>query len=375
MNILIAPDKFKGSLSAQEVAKAIGKGIERSAQQAQYEIQILADGGEGSLEIIAQIIDTQTVKCSVSDPLGREIEAKYLISGEEAYIEIAEASGLVLLSVPERSALKTSTLGTGQLIRDAIQKGAKRIYLFLGGSATNDAGMGIAEALGFRFKDQAGQVISPIGANLGDICTIDASTDFDWQAIEIFCLCDVQNPLLGEQGATSVYGPQKGASQSEVEYLERGMTHLSQLLSQYAQKEIGQILGGGAAGGIAAGLFALLNAEIQSGIETILQLSGLEAKVQQADLVISGEGKLDSQTLSGKVINGLSQLCQRHDKPLWLFVGQHDLSPAAIQAIEVEKIYSVIDVAVDIDDAMQNTAQILEKLAFEAIQAHNTTIR
>lgn len=368
MNILIAPDKFKGSLSAQEVGKAIAKGIERSAQQAQYKIQILADGGEGSLEIIAQIIETQTVTCSVSDPLGREIDAQYLRSGQDAYIEMAAASGLVLLSVPERSALKTSTLGTGQLIRDAIQKGAKRIYLFLGGSATNDAGMGIAEALGFRFKNQTGEFISPMGANLQDICEIEPSLEYDWNEVQVFCLCDVQNPLLGEQGASRIYGPQKGASKAEVALLEAGMTQFAQVLSSYAQKEIGQIVGGGAAGGIAAGLHALLNAKIQSGIETILQLASMEEKVKQADLVISGEGKLDSQTLSGKVINGLSELCQRYHKPLWLFVGQHDLGPASIHAIGVEKVFSVIELADDIDDAMQNTAILLEELASKAFQ-------
>ncbi|MEL7530158.1 MAG: glycerate kinase [Bacteroidota bacterium] len=369
MNILIAPDKFKGSLSAQAVGEAIARGVERSAKQSQTHIQILADGGEGSLEIIAQIISAETIHCQVQDPLGRVVRAKYLLAGEAAYIEMAEASGLVLLKESERSALKTSTFGTGQLVRDALERGAKHLYLFLGGSATNDAGMGIAQALGFGFYNQEGQSIVSIGARLAQIDSIIASQDFDWHELRFYCLCDVQNPLLGPKGATYVYGPQKGADQAALVQLETGMQQVEKLLSEHAQKEIGQIPGGGAAGGIAAGLHALVGAKIQSGIDTILQLAGMEEQVKQADLVISGEGKLDSQTLSGKVINGLSQLCQKHQKPLWLFVGQHDLDKQALAANSIEKVFAVMDRAADLNDAMQNTASILEGLAYQALKS------
>ncbi|MEM6347531.1 MAG: glycerate kinase [Bacteroidota bacterium] len=368
MKILIAPDKFKGSLSAEAVGEAIARGMKRSAQQAQTHIQILADGGEGSLAIIAQILKSETIICKVQGPLGRAVEAKYLLAGQDAYIEMAEASGLVLLKESERNALKTSTFGTGQLIRDAINKGAKRIYLFLGGSATNDAGMGIAQALGFEFYDQNGQPVVPRGETLGQIASIKPSPDFEGQGIKFFCLCDVQNPLLGPNGATYVYGPQKGANEVALAHLEAGMERLAKVLSQHAQKEIAQIPGGGAAGGIAAGLHALLEAKIQSGIDTILALAKMEEKVKEADLVISGEGKLDNQTLSGKVINGLSQLCQKHQKPLWLFVGQHDLNAQALAANGVERVFAVMDQAKDLKDAMQNTERILEELAFQAME-------
>lgn len=368
MKILIAPDKFKGSLSAMEVGRAIAKGIHQHDPNIECTLHPLADGGDGSMEVLQAHLELQEIQVEVHNPLGRLIQASYFMSGNTAFVEMAKASGLVLLAKNERNPLKTSTLGTGELIANALAHDAKKIFLFLGGSATNDAGIGIAHALGFRFLNQAGKLLSPIGENLIHIHQIQAPELVS--NIQFFCLCDVKNPLLGKNGASYVYAPQKGANPEQVVELERGMRNFAKQIEKQFAKDIRTIEGGGAAGGIAAGLSALLNAEIKSGIATILELTNFEQHIQAADWVISGEGKLDNQTLEGKAINGVSDLAKQYRKPLVLFVGQHELDEKAEKQLGIIQLYSVLANAENSEDAMQDGARILTDLGRQFATKH-----
>ncbi|MEL6942247.1 MAG: glycerate kinase [Bacteroidota bacterium] len=319
MTVLIAPDKFKGSLSALEVGKAIENGIKKHDTSINCIIHPLADGGDGSVDILSNFLDVRRINVQVNDPLRRKIQTYYYLSEKTAFIELAAASGLVLLGKKERNPLKTSTYGSGQMILDAIQKGATKIFLFLGGSATNDAGIGIAQALGFRFLNQYDKELAPIGENLIHIQKIDTSQlKFPIEELEFNCLCDVQNPFCGEHGASFVYAAQKGADEKAILQLDEGLAHFAKIIQQQFAIEIQNVAGSGAAGGIAGGLLGLLNAKIKSGIDTILELSQFEEKLKTADILISGEGKLDHQTLEGKVVSGVATLARRYQKPLFL---------------------------------------------------------
>ncbi len=373
MKVLIAPDKFKGSLSALEVAKAIAKGIQQHNASIECIVHPLADGGDGSLEVLQSYLNLKAVTLSVEDPLGRGIAATYFISKEAAFIEVASASGLVLLQESERNPLKTSTYGTGELIADALTRGIREIYLFLGGSATNDGGMGIADALGFQFLDAQGKPLTPIGENLIAIQKIIPPKNQEiLKNTRFYCLCDVKNPLCGLNGASHVYAAQKGGNLTEIEALERGMKHYANLLEVQFEKDIHSLAGGGAAGGIAAGLAVLLDSEIKSGIASILELTEFEQQLQIADLVISGEGKLDSQTLEGKVVSGVSELAKKYQKPLILFVGQQELNRAAQAHLDITSIHAVLEHSKDLEDAMQNTPAILTNLAYQFFKNHKS---
>ncbi|MEO0472979.1 MAG: glycerate kinase, partial [Bacteroidota bacterium] len=301
MKILIAPDKFKGSLTAQEVAEAIENGISKSLPDAQIFRQPLADGGDGSLDLMANFLRLKKVQREVSGPLGRPVQAIYAIGQGIACVELAQASGLVLLGENQRRPTQTSTLGSGELIRDAILSGAKKIYLLIGGSATNDAAMGIAHALGYRFLDENRKVLSPKGGHLVKLRYIDNSLLMPLKDVSFHILCDVDNPLYGPKGAAFVYGPQKGASPSMVKKLNQGLRQFAKVVQRRWSIDVQQIKGGGAAGGVGAGMAALFGAEILGGFETIAQMTQLDKQIKAADNVISGEGGLDDQSLQGKV--------------------------------------------------------------------------
>lgn len=363
MKILIAPDKFKGSLTAQEVCLAIKKGLKKQNQAFEISLHPMADGGDGSLDILFEYLDLSRQEVQTLDPLGRKISAQYFTSSTAAFIEVASASGLVLLDKKERNPLKTSTVGTGIMIADALSKGYQDIYLFLGGSATNDAGIGIASALGFQFLDRQKNILRPIGENLLHLETIVASHHFDFKNVTMTLLCDVTNPLFGTNGAAHIYAPQKGASPEQVIFLDDGLRNFAQVVQQQFGKAVGTIPGSGAAGGISAGLMALLGAKIEKGFEVISKLTNLERQIQQADWVISGEGKLDQQSLQGKVIDGMARLCKKHKKPLALFVGKNELEVKDLLHLNPKYIYSIIEQAKNMEDAMLNGAHYLESAA------------
>ncbi|MEL6140056.1 MAG: glycerate kinase [Bacteroidota bacterium] len=363
MHILLAPDKFKGSLSAIAIARAISKGLRASLHSIkEINIHPLADGGDGSLDVLASYLNLDKMEVLTLDPLERPIKSSYLCNEEMAFIEVASASGLVLLSPSERNPRLTSTLGTGLLIKNALERGITQIYLFLGGSATNDLGFGILAALGFELLDAAGNQLLPIGDNLGKVHTIVPSESYNWSDINFTVLCDVDNPPFGPNGAAYVYAAQKGASLEDIAFLDAGLQSSCAVIQQQSGKYVAQLAGGGAAGGIATSLFALLNARIQPGFQLLSELTFLEDRVQKADIVISGEGKLDRQSLRGKVVDGVAKLCQKHNKPLYLFVGANELAEKDWKEHGIQAVYQVISLANELEDAMLNAEQYLEQL-------------
>ncbi|MEM8526535.1 MAG: glycerate kinase [Bacteroidota bacterium] len=367
MNILIAPDKFKESLSALEVGKAIEKGIQQRLPNAKCILHPLADGGDGSISVLSSYFDFETIEVQTLDPLGKLINAYYYVANDTAFIELASASGIVLLKKEERDPRKTSSLGTGEMIVDALSKGIRKIFLFLGGSVTNDVGMGIAQALGFRFLDKNKKELFPCGENLIHVQKIDASDlKFPLEEIELTCLCDVQSLLYGKSGATHIYAAQKGASKADIEYLECGVQHFAKVIKEHLSIDIQQVIGGGASGGIAAGLVGMLGAKAKSGIKTILELTKFEEELIAADWVISGEGKLDAQTLEGKAVSGVSALVKKHRKPFTVFVGQHELSEKEQKILGIHTIFAVMDKAENLEDGLQSAEYYLQELAFEA---------
>ena len=362
MKILIASDKFKGSMSAQTVCEAIGKGLENdSALEMIY--YPMADGGDGSLNVLSNHLSFSKNKVLTVDPIGRVITCHYLTYSDFVFIELASASGLTLLSENEKNPLLTSTIGTGKMIADAISNGYKKIYLLLGGSATNDAGMGIATELGFQFLDKNKNELLPIGKNLVDVKFISYNSIFDLEKIKFTLLCDVQNPMYGTTGAAFVYAAQKGATNKQISFLDEGLKNFSSVLEKYCGRNISQLAGGGAAGGIGAGLVGLLNAELKRGFESIATLTNLEEQIKNADWVISGEGKLDEQSLEGKVISGIATLCKKHQKPLALFVGKNELTFMQMNELNAKYIFSISDVAENFEDAMFNGEKYLTVLA------------
>ena len=354
MKILIAPDKFKGSLTGLEVIEAIKQGIKSFDENIEIETQLLADGGEGTLEVLEQSLDVERIELSVAGPISKSTNAYYLLQGEVAYIEMAQASGLLLLPMKDRNPLYTSTFGTGQMILDAMDKGVKSINLFVGGSATNDCGLGMAKALGFQFYDANDKELEGRGEELGQVVKIDLDNVDDRIAdINFKVLTDVQNPLLGDNGAAHVYGPQKGATVNIVDRLEQGAKHLVSVMSN--DKE--NVSGAGAAGGLGYGALSFLNAEIQSGIEFLMEVTSLESKVKQVDLVITGEGSIDHQTLEGKVIAGLYELCKNLKVPMAVLCGRSNLD-----SFSKALIYQIMDKAKSTEDAMENAIAYLSEL-------------
>ncbi len=364
MKILIAPDKFKGSLSAQEVCTALSKGLKKANPNIEITTRPMADGGDGSLQVLAHYLDLKTIPLEVEDPLFRPIAASYSMAGTTAYIEMAAASGLALLKEKERNCMETSSFGTGELILDAIGKGATTIYLFIGGSATNDGGMGIASALGWSFYNKNGELLVPIGESLREVSRIDGSFLFYKPSkVKFKVICDVNNPFYGENGAAYVYAPQKGASPNEVKILDDGLRNLAGQLKAANLRDVSDIPGAGAAGGVGGGAIAFLNAELVSGISTFLEITALEKQIETCDLVITGEGKLDAQTEQGKVISGVCELAAKYDKGAIAVCGAADLPIS--ETLGIQQVYTVLSKANSIAEAMEKAAEKLEIIGTE----------
>lgn len=373
MNVLIAPDKFKGSLSAVEVCEAIQAGIHRFNPDVKIDVNPLADGGEGSLEVVTQTfqsvsenVDLQKITLTVADPLMRPIEAEYIITQETAYIEMSAASGLVLLAESERNCMNTTTFGTGEMILDAIRRGVRDIVLFIGGSATNDMGIGMASALGYRFLDVDKNPIIPVGKNLSEIKFIDNKNSLLSLAnVSVRVLCDVTNPLYGTQGAAYTYARQKGANDEEIEHLDKGLRNIAEVLKAQDYPDIADLEGAGAAGGMGGGAVAFLSAKIVSGTRFFIELTDLETKIQEADLVITGEGKFDEQTLQGKVINGITELAHKHDVPVMVICGASEMDG---EKMGIKKVYSVMDISSSVEEAMRDAKEKVSDLAFQMMR-------
>lgn len=350
MHILVSSDKFKGSLSAEQVANALTEGLLEANPSLKVLKQPLADGGEGTLEILSRALNLQEIKIKVNDPLFRSLSASYYRNHNTAFIEMACASGLQLLSKEEQNPFTTSTFGTGELIRHALENKATHIYLTLGGSATNDAGLGMAQALGVSFFGKGKRLNKVRGRDLVKIDVIDTNNLIDLTNVRFTVLCDVRNPLYGEQGAAKVYAAQKGANLEEVAELDTGLRNIARLVSNGLE----HLSGAGAAGGLGYGAMTFLNAQLKPGIETIMEILDLESAMARVDLVITGEGKLDDQTLHGKVVAGVSKMAMRLRKPIVAVCGANELSANNINNLGISRVYEVLNLAENQQQAIEN---------------------
>ena len=361
MKILLCPDKFKGSISADNVCNALREGLLSSNPHLKIVSLPMADGGEGSLDVLMQNLDLTKVSVSVSDPLFRQIEVEYLIKEQTAYIEMSRASGLALLSEEDRNCMYTTSFGTGELILHAVNSGIKHIYLFIGGSATNDGGIGIAAALGYEFLDADGQALVPIGKNLLSVKTIDKSKlTHKLQDVQIQVVCDVTNPFDGLNGAAFIYVAQKGANTSQIKVLDAGLKNLAAQMTNHGFVNVSKLPGAGAAGGVGGGMVALLYARIVSGIDTFVEITDLELNIRNSDLVITGEGYLDDQTLQGKVVKGISSIAQKHDVPVIVVCG--DAEQGISKQLGIDLTYKIIDRSKTLYEAMNFSFEKLREV-------------
>ena len=357
MKILVAPDKFKGSLTAMEVCHAIKKGIHEVMPNADIKLIPMADGGEGSLDVLINTHELDRITLTVRDPLFRPIESEYAMKGSDAYIEMAMASGLQLLKEEERSAMLTSSIGVGDLIRDALDNEAKNIYLFVGGSATNDGGIGMAHGLGFRFLDDTGVALTPIGANLSKIKRIE-NTNF-LREFNLTIVTDVRNTLLGSEGATRQYGPQKGATPKEIDMLENGMQQLAALILNKSNVDVSTLTGSGAAGGIALCGVGLLAANIKNGMDTFLVINHFRNEMPDTDLIITGEGRMDAQTLQGKVVYGVAMAASEWEIPVVVVCGASELVLSQMNMQHVKRILELKTEELSVDYCLRNAANLI----------------
>jgi glycerate 2-kinase len=356
MSIVIAPDKFKGSLRAEEVCDAITSAITDGGYQADIECVPMADGGDGTCGILTLANGGRRRECQVVDPLGRTLKASYGVSvdGTTAYVEMAAASGLILLKRSERDPLRTSTFGTGLMIRDAIGE----VVLGVGGSATNDGGMGMAAALGYRFLDREGKELQPSGAGLARIHSIELVQSPLIRELALTVLCDVKSPLYGSQGAAFVFSPQKGADDTGVRLLDDGLRNLAAVVEKQWHKNM-NFEGAGAGGGIAAGAHIFLDGKIVSGVQYVMKELRIEDRIRNADLIITGEGALDEQSLSGKVVSGISGMCRRYEKPFVVFCGINRLNSQQEKELGAAGIYSIVRDGISEKIAIANAAALL----------------
>lgn len=375
MHILIAPDKFKDALTAREAAEAIQAGIQQALPQAGCSLLPLADGGEGSTELLTQYAKGHLHISRVHGPLLQEIEAAwgYEPDSGQAFIELAAASGLRLLPSAARNPLYTTTYGTGELIGEALKAGARSVTLGLGGSATNDGGCGMAAALGYRFYGADGKEIAhPRGKDLLLIKHID-STHINplLKTCRLSAACDVQNPLTGPKGASFTFASQKGANNEEIQMLDEGLSHLSALLKAQLGIDINDYPGSGAAGGAGAGVLAFLKGSLRSGADLMLQACGFHEQLQQADLLLSGEGKLDKSSLEGKLLGSLLREVKRNHKKLIVFCGSTNLTEAQWKAAGLEAVIPVSGDETSLQTALQNTSRNLQQAAARYFKSNN----
>jgi len=362
MRIVIAPDSFKECLSATQVAFTISGGIKKTVPEAEIICIPIADGGEGTVEALVTATDGKIIQVASVDALNRQIQSFYGIlgDGKTVVIEMAAASGIERIAPEERNPMITSTYGTGLLLKAAMEAGFTEIILGIGGSATNDGGAGMGQALGIGLLDRSNNPIDFGGGSIGELHKIDRSNFHPLlRKVKITVACDVQNPLLGPSGATHIYGPQKGATPEMVEILEKNMTHFAQVLYQEFGIDNSNIPGAGAAGGLGAGLMAFCKAEMLSGFNLVSKLTHLEEHIRNASLVITAEGKIDSQTAFGKTISGVAQLGQKYGVPVIALAGivEGDLKNLYKQGLT--SAFAIANRPMSMEESKANAAQLL----------------
>ncbi len=356
MRIVIAPDSFKGCLTALEVCEAAAAGIERIDPEFEIAQVPMADGGEGTVQSLVDATDGKLVTESVTGPLGEAVEATYGLLGDDetAVIEMAAASGLPLVPEDRRDPLKTTTFGTGELIRAALDEGRRKLIVGIGGSATTDAGAGMAAALGVRLLDEDGEQIGFGGAELGRLATIEmADADPRLEDAEIRVACDVDNPLYGENGAAFVYGPQKGAASKDVEVLDRNLRRFSHVVQRDLGLDVRDIPGAGAAGGLGAGLVAFCGANLEPGVEIVIDAVDLPEAMREADLCITGEGAIDTQTAFGKTPAGVASVAGRQSIPVVAIGGGVSLDAVKLHERGFHALASVLTGPMTLTEAME----------------------
>ncbi|MEH7442104.1 glycerate kinase [Bacillus sp. JJ1122] len=366
MKIVIAPDSFKESLTALEVAQAIEKGMKKVLPGADFIKVPMADGGEGTVQSLVDATGGRIISKTVTGPLGEPVEAFFGLSGDEktAVIEMAAASGLHLVPAEKRNPLITTTRGTGELIAAALDFGIEQIIIGIGGSATNDGGSGMANALGIKLLDSEGNEIGDGGGALGDIAAIDMSNiDSRLASVSIEVACDVDNPLTGPKGASSIFGPQKGANPEMVRLLDENLIHYAQMILRDVGKDIDKIAGAGAAGGLGGGLMAFLSAELKRGVDIVLEATALEDQLKDADFVLTGEGKIDGQTIFGKTPIGVAKTAKKYNIPVIAIAGNVGYDSHVVHEHGIDSVFSIVPGIIPLTDAFENASVYVERLA------------
>ncbi|ELY5937788.1 glycerate kinase [Cronobacter malonaticus] len=364
--IVIAPDSFKESLSAMDVAKAIEAGFREIYPQAHYVCVPMADGGEGTVEAMVAATGGQIITTPVTAPLGNKVDGFFglLGDGETAVVEMAAASGLHLVPAAQRDPRITTSYGTGELILAALERGVKAIIIGIGGSATNDGGAGMMQALGARFLDGEARELAPGGAALARLARLDLSAlDPRLAQVSVTVACDVDNPLCGEKGASAVFGPQKGATPAMVTELDAALRRFGEQLEATTGKTIISAPGAGAAGGMGAALLGMLNAELRPGIEIVIESLGLAQAVRDADLVITGEGRLDSQSIHGKTPIGVARVAKQFQRPVVAIAGSLTPDYQIVHEHGIDAAFSVIDRIVTLQEALDDAERNLRVTA------------
>ncbi|MEW4307713.1 glycerate kinase [Rossellomorea marisflavi] len=362
MKIVIAPDSFKESMTALEAAQSIEKGMKAVFQDAEYQLLPMADGGEGTVQSLVDATDGTIRERSVTGPLGETVQAFFGIlgNGKTAVIEMAAASGLHLVEPAKRNPLLTTSRGTGELIRAALDEGVSHIIVGIGGSATNDGGVGMMQALGGKFLDEKGEEIGPGGGALSAIKSIDLSLlDSRLDSVKLEVACDVTNPLTGSTGASEIFGPQKGATPEVVRTLDGNLAHLASIT--IGGSEVASIAGTGAAGGLGFALLAFLKAELNRGIDIVLKAVNFSDKVKDASLVITGEGRIDGQTIYGKTPIGVAKSAKVYDIPVIGIAGSLTEDSTVVYEHGIDALFSIVPGIIELNEAFSQAPRLLER--------------
>ena len=366
MKLIFASDSFKGSLSSKRTAELLTKAAREVFGTCECIGVPIADGGEGTVDAVIDALKGEKTDILVHDPLMNRIRASYGIVGDKAVIEMAEASGLTLVPEPLRDPLVTTTYGTGELIRDALSRGCRELYIAIGGSATNDGGMGCLRALGARFLDQDANELSGCGKDLSAVTKIDLDRlDSRLSDASVTVLCDVKNPLCGKNGATYTFAKQKGATAETMKLLENGMQNYRNVIKRRFGIDCDLIEGTGAAGGLGAALRVFLHAAMQSGIETVLELIGFDALLDGADFIVTGEGRADAQSVCGKVMQGVALHAKAREIPVYGLCGSLGDGAELLYDCGIVSLYSLVDENTSVEEAMTNAEEVYYRAAVQ----------
>jgi len=366
MKIILAPDKFKGSLTGLEFCNIVEMSLKKNQPNIDVLKLPLADGGDGTIEVVNYYLKGKIITITVNNPFFQPVKASYLYAKatKTAFIEMAEASGVKLLQIDQLNCKEATTFGTGEMIVDAIKKGATNIILGIGGSATNDCGIGMASALGYRFLDKSQKEVKPIGANLSKIVFIDTTKIHpNLSKVAFKIACDVTNPLYGKNGAAFVYAAQKGASKEDIQMLDKGMQDFSKVIQTIFNIDVQKISGSGAAGGLGMASKVFLNGNLEPGIQLIKKLANFDEQINDADWIITGEGKLDAQTLSGKTIQGVLNSAKTNNIKVAAFCGKIALNETVLKEMGIQYAKDILSRAINFKDALKNTQQYLTEIS------------